>query len=35
MINVNGSEAIDAAVSELEAGWRTALSDKLQTELVA
>ncbi|HXC68913.1 MAG TPA: phosphoribosylformylglycinamidine synthase subunit PurL [Pyrinomonadaceae bacterium] len=35
MINVNGSEAIDAAVSELEAAWRTALSDKLQTELVA
>jgi len=35
VINVNGSEAIDAAVSELEAGWRTALSDKLQTELVA
>ncbi|HET9713757.1 MAG TPA: AIR synthase related protein, partial [Pyrinomonadaceae bacterium] len=29
-INVNGSEAIDAELSELEAAWRTALSDKLQ-----
>jgi phosphoribosylformylglycinamidine synthase II len=34
-INVNGNEAIDDAVSELEAAWRTALSDKLQAELVA
>jgi phosphoribosylformylglycinamidine synthase subunit PurL len=34
-INVNGNEAIDADVSELEAAWRTALSDKLQAELVA
>jgi len=34
-INVNGSEAIDAEVSELEEAWRSALSDKLQAELVA
>jgi phosphoribosylformylglycinamidine synthase subunit PurL len=34
-INVNGSEAVDAGLSELEAAWRAALSDKLQAELVA
>jgi phosphoribosylformylglycinamidine synthase len=34
-INVNGSEAIDAEVSEVESVWRSALSDKLQAELVA
>ena len=34
-IKVNAEEAIDALVSELEAAWRSAFSDKLQAELVA
>jgi phosphoribosylformylglycinamidine synthase len=34
-IKVNDKDAIDAQVSELEAAWRSALSDKLQAELVA
>ncbi|HJT29948.1 MAG TPA: phosphoribosylformylglycinamidine synthase subunit PurL [Pyrinomonadaceae bacterium] len=34
-INVNGNEAIAMAVSELEAVWRSALSDKLQAEVVS
>jgi phosphoribosylformylglycinamidine synthase len=35
IINVNGAEAIRADVSDLEAAWRNALSDKLQAEVVA
>ena len=34
-ISVNGVEAIASEVSELEAPWRTALSAKLQAEVVA
>jgi phosphoribosylformylglycinamidine synthase len=35
IINVNGAEAVKAEVSDLEAAWRNALSDKLQAEIVA
>jgi phosphoribosylformylglycinamidine synthase len=35
IINVNGAEAVRADVSDLEAAWRNALSDKLQAEVVA
>ena len=34
-IKINNNDAIDALVSELEGAWRSALSDKLQAELVA
>jgi len=34
IINVNGAEAVATDVSELEAAWRSALSDKLQAEVV-
>ena len=34
-IAVNGTEAVAAEISDLEAGWRAALSDKLQAELIA
>ena len=34
-INVNDEETVAAEVSQLETAWRNALSDKLQTELVA
>jgi phosphoribosylformylglycinamidine synthase subunit PurL len=34
-IDLNGNELITAEVSELEAAWRSALSDKLQAEVVA
>jgi phosphoribosylformylglycinamidine synthase len=34
-ITVNGNEAIATDVSDLEAAWRTALSGKLQAEVVA
>jgi phosphoribosylformylglycinamidine synthase subunit PurL len=34
-IKVHDNDAIDARVAELEAAWRSALSDKLQAELVA
>ena len=34
-ITVNDEESVVAGVSELEAAWRSALSDKLQAELVA
>ena len=34
-ITVDGNEAVSAEVSELEAAWRSALSDKLQAEVVA
>ncbi|HKP82877.1 MAG TPA: hypothetical protein VJT69_12685, partial [Pyrinomonadaceae bacterium] len=35
IINVNGAEAIRAKVSDLEAAWRNALSEKLQAEVVS
>jgi phosphoribosylformylglycinamidine synthase II len=35
MINVNGDEAVAMDVSELEAIWRSALSEKLQAEVVS
>jgi len=35
IINVNGAEAVRAEVSDLEAAWRNALSDKLQAEVVS
>ena len=35
IINVNGDEEIATDVSDLEAAWRTALSAKLQAEVVA
>jgi phosphoribosylformylglycinamidine synthase subunit PurL len=35
IINVNGAEAVATDVSELEASWRSALSDKLQAEVVS
>jgi phosphoribosylformylglycinamidine synthase len=34
-ISVNGNEAVSADVSDLEAAWRSALSDKLQAEVVS
>jgi phosphoribosylformylglycinamidine synthase len=34
-IGVNGSEAVSAEISELEAAWRGALSGKLQAEVVS
>jgi phosphoribosylformylglycinamidine synthase len=34
-ISVNGVEAVASEVTELEAPWRTALSAKLQAEVVA
>ena len=34
IVNVNGDEAVAADVADLEHGWRTALSEKLQAELV-
>src|SRR5689334_816507 len=34
MINVNGDEAVAMDVSELESTWRSALSEKLQAEVV-
>jgi phosphoribosylformylglycinamidine synthase subunit PurL len=34
IINVNGAETVATDVSELEAAWRSALSDKLQAEVV-
>ena len=34
-ISVNGTETVDTEVSEFEAAWRSALSDKLQAEVVA
>jgi phosphoribosylformylglycinamidine synthase II len=35
MINVNGDEAVVMDVSEMESTWRSALSDKLQAEVVS
>jgi len=34
-ISVNGQEAVDAEISDVESAWRSALSSKLQAELVA
>ena len=34
-IKVNGNDTVDTELSELEAAWRSALSDRLQAELVA